>query len=75
MRKGHKQRSRDYFSFCCFLMVDKIRLAEERKELEREMKELKDTGGPRVRKVDVEELRRKAARLGKFIFMAYFTRQ
>jgi hypothetical protein len=30
------------------------------------MKELKDTGGSRIRKVDVEELRRRAARLGTF---------
>jgi hypothetical protein len=28
------------------------------------MKELKESGGSRIRKVDVEELRRKAARLG-----------
>lgn len=43
--------------------------------MEREMKELKETGGSRVRKVDVEELRRKAARLGKlcsfFLRMSY----
>jgi hypothetical protein len=30
------------------------------------MKELKETGGSRIRKVDVEELRRRAARLGTF---------
>jgi hypothetical protein len=59
-----------YSSLMLFLIlfscvIDKIRLAEERKELEHEVKELKDTGGPRVRKGDVEELRRKAARLGK----------
>jgi hypothetical protein len=47
-------------------VLDKVRLSDERKEAEREMKELKDSGGPRIRKVDVEELRRKAARLGAF---------
>jgi hypothetical protein len=46
------------------LPIDKIRLSDERKESEREIKELKDIAGPRVRKVDVEELRRKAARFG-----------
>lgn len=56
-----------------FFFVDKTRLAEERRELENEMKELKDTSGPRVRKVDVEEMRRKAARLGKVFFYSSLT--
>lgn len=43
---------------------DKVRLGDERKEAEREMKELKEAGGHRIRKVDVDDLRRKAARLG-----------
>jgi hypothetical protein len=37
------------------------------------MKELKDTGGPRMRKVDVEEQRRKASRLGMFRVLHIFT--
>lgn len=49
------------------MLTDKVRLSNQRKDIEREMKELKETGGSRIRKVDVEELRRKAARLGTFI--------
>jgi hypothetical protein len=48
------------------LMADKIRLSNQRRDCEREMKELKETGGSRIRKVDVEEWRRKATRLGKW---------
>jgi hypothetical protein len=51
------------------LLIDKYRLSEERKEAEREMRELKESGGPRLRKVDVEELKRKASRLGKFTLL------
>jgi hypothetical protein len=49
-----------------FSFVDKVRLAKERNDLENEMKELKDTSGPRVRKGEVEEARRKASRSGTF---------
>lgn len=45
---------------------DKLRLANERKEAERELKELKDVGGPRVRKADVEEAKRNAKRMGTY---------
>ena len=55
-----------------FPLTDKVRLSNQRKDIEREMKELKETGGSRIRKVDVEELRRKAARLGMLYFYCRF---
>jgi hypothetical protein len=54
---------------CVVFTSDKTRLADERKEAERELKDLKEAAGHRIRKVDVEELRRKAARLGRLPYL------